>query len=116
MRTFLSVFPETTLWWDGSLMIGSKKPLVLRESDFSWKLEARGDALQQLGVTSFEQLKRAYVAGPDEMRAFVGDGPDPHRRPCRWSSTSCRCRATRTSTSAGCAATSRRESSDDTHV
>ena len=75
MRTFLSVFPETTLWWDGSLMIGSKKRLVLRESDFSWKLQARGDALRELGVTSFDQLKRAYVAGPEEMRAFVGEGP-----------------------------------------
>ena len=75
MRTFLSVFPETTLWWDGSLMIGSKTPLVLRESDFTWKLQPRGDALRQLGVTTFEDLKRRYVAGPDEMRAFVGDGP-----------------------------------------
>ena len=75
MRTFLSVFPEATVWWDGSLMIGSKTPLVLRERDFSWKVEARGDALRELGITSFEQLKRAYVAGPDEMRAFVGDGP-----------------------------------------
>jgi spermidine synthase len=75
MRTFLSVFPEATVWWDGSLMIGSKKRLVLRESDFSWKLQARGDALRELGVGSFERLKAAYVAGPDEMRAFVGDGP-----------------------------------------
>ena len=56
-------------------MIGSKKRLVLRESDFRWKIEARGDALRELGVTSFDQLKRAYRAGPDEMRAFVGEGP-----------------------------------------
>ena len=75
MRTFLSVFPEATLWWDGSLMIGSKKRLVLRESEFAWKLQARGDALRELGVTSFERLTRAYVAGPEEMHAFVGDGP-----------------------------------------
>lgn len=38
-------------------------------------LQARGDALRQLGVTSFGDLKRRYVAGPAEMRAFVGDGP-----------------------------------------
>ena len=75
MRTFLSVFPEATVWWDASLMIGSKKRLILRESDFRWKIEARGDALRELGVTSFDQLKRAYRAGPDEMRAFVGEGP-----------------------------------------
>ena len=75
MRTFLSVFPEATVWWDGSLMIGSKKPLVLRQSDFDWKLTARAEALQEVGITSFERLKAAYVAGPDEMRRFVGEGP-----------------------------------------
>ena len=75
MRTFLRVFPEATLWWDGSLMIGSKKRLVLRASDFAWKMTARPEALRELGVTSFDQLTRAYIAGPDEMRAFVGEGP-----------------------------------------
>ncbi|HJR61287.1 MAG TPA: fused MFS/spermidine synthase [Vicinamibacterales bacterium] len=75
MRTFLSVFPHATVWWDGSLMIGSKKPLILRRSDFDWKLEGRAEALREVGITSFEQLLRAYVAGPDEMRAFVGAGP-----------------------------------------
>ena len=75
MRTFLSVFPEATVWWDGSLMIGSKKPLALRPADFEWKLTARGDALRELGVTSFERLKETYIAGPNEMRAFVGPGP-----------------------------------------
>lgn len=75
MRTFLSVFPEATLWWDGSLMIGSKKPLVLRKADFDWKLGARREALEDVGLTSFEQLTSAYVAGPEEMRAFVGEGP-----------------------------------------
>ena len=75
MRTFLSVFPDATLWWDGSLMIGSKRPLALRKADFEWKLEARPEALQEIQIGSFEQLLGAYVAGPDEMRAFVGDGP-----------------------------------------
>ena len=75
MRTFLSVFPEATLWGGGSLMIGSKKPLVLRRGDFEWKLAARPDALRDAGFDSFEELLSNYVAGPDEMRAFVGDGP-----------------------------------------
>jgi spermidine synthase len=75
MRTFLSVFPEATVWWDGSLMIGSRKPLGLKQSDFDWKMTARGAALRELGVTSFERLKETYIAGPNEMRAFVGAGP-----------------------------------------
>lgn len=75
MRTFLSVFPHATAWTDGSLMIGSKQPLVLREADFEWKLAARPEAVAESGFTSFERLKQAYVAGPEEMRAFVGEGP-----------------------------------------
>ena len=75
MRTFLTVFPETTLWGGGSLMIGSKKPLELRRGDFEWKVAARPEALHDAGFASFEELIGNYVAGPDEMRAFVGDGP-----------------------------------------
>jgi spermidine synthase len=77
MRTFLSVFPYTTLWADGSLMLGSLEPLRLRRADFTWKLqlEGRGEALAQLGVRSFEDLLGLYVAGPDELRRFVGSGP-----------------------------------------
>src|SRR5687767_11195172 len=33
-RTFVSVFPETTLWAGGALMLGSNEPLRLRKSDF----------------------------------------------------------------------------------
>jgi spermidine synthase len=32
-RTFLSVFPETTVWVDGSLMVGSLEPLRLRRAN-----------------------------------------------------------------------------------
>jgi spermidine synthase len=77
MRTFLSVFPETTLWVDGGLMVGSVEPLVLRRSDLDWKLEVPGrrEMLASLGVRSFEDLLGLYIAGPDELRAFVGEGP-----------------------------------------
>lgn len=77
MRTFLSVFPHATLWADGSLMVGSTEPLRLSEADFARKAAMPGNALAltELGIADFEALKRAYVAGPDEMRAFVGDGP-----------------------------------------
>ena len=33
-RTFLSVFPETTAWVDGSLLVGSVEPLRLRRAEF----------------------------------------------------------------------------------
>ncbi|HEX7780674.1 MAG TPA: hypothetical protein VF424_15600, partial [Vicinamibacterales bacterium] len=77
MRTFLSVFPDATLWAGGSLMLGTTEPLRLRAGNLEWKLQVPGRyrALERLGVRSFDDLLRLYRAGPDEMRAFVGDGP-----------------------------------------
>jgi spermidine synthase len=77
MRTFLSVFPETTLWGDGSLMVGSVEPLRLRQSDFDRKMDMPGGAaaLAAFGVHGFDELLRQYVAGPADMRRYVGEGP-----------------------------------------
>jgi spermidine synthase len=76
-RTFLSVFPEATAWIDGGLLLGSNEPLRLRRSDFEWKLDAPGrrQGLKDLGIDTFDKLLAAFTAGPDQLRAFVGDGP-----------------------------------------
>src|SRR6185295_13463619 len=75
-RTFLSVFPETTVWADGSLLVGTLEPLRLRRSDFEWKLKVPGRAqgVRDLGIASFDDLLKLYRAGPEELRAFVGPG------------------------------------------
>ena len=70
MRTFLSVFPYTTLWGDGSLMLGSMKPFTLSQSAY----EARRAGFE-LFPWDLATLKRIYVAGTDDIKAFVGDGP-----------------------------------------
>lgn len=77
MRTFLDVFPEATLWLDGTLMVGSLEPLRLSRSAFERKLEdARTrEALEAVGLDSYDTLLSWYTAGPDEMKAFVGPGP-----------------------------------------
>jgi spermidine synthase len=77
MRTFLSVFPHATLWGDGTLMVGSTRPLVLDRLAYEDRLadEQTRRALSSAGLGSFDNLLSAYVAGPDEMRAFVGPGP-----------------------------------------
>jgi spermidine synthase len=76
-RTFLSVFPQTTVWADGTLLVGMVEPLALRRENFERKLRTAGGAegLHDLNVESWERLLAAYVAGPDELRAFVGNGP-----------------------------------------
>ena len=77
MRTFLDVFPHTTLWLDGNLMVGSTKPLHLSETVFASKRRdpRTAAALDEVGLTSFDVLRSWYTAGPDDLRRFVGDGP-----------------------------------------
>jgi spermidine synthase len=77
MRSFLEVFPNATLWAGGGALIGSKQPLTLDRAAFERKLEdprARA-AMEAVGITDFDTLVARYTAGPDAMRAFVGDGP-----------------------------------------
>jgi spermidine synthase len=77
MRTFLQAYPHATLWAGGGLMIGSAAPLQISRGAFARKLEdpAARAALARAGFDSFDALLRRYSAGPEEMRAFVGDGP-----------------------------------------
>ena len=70
MRTFVSVFPHTTLWAEGGLMLGSMTPFTLSRSAYDAR-RARFDLFNWDLAT----LKRIYSAGPEEVRAFVGDGP-----------------------------------------
>jgi spermidine synthase len=73
MRTFMSVFPHTTLWGDGSLMLGSLTPFELSASAYA---ERRQDPrFRALFDWDLDVLRRSYVAGPDELRRWVGDGP-----------------------------------------
>jgi spermidine synthase len=76
MRTFLSVFPHTTLWHGGSLMVGSTRPLILDEEAFLRKQASPQSkaALDAMGFKSFEDLLSRYTAGPSEIKAFLGEG------------------------------------------
>jgi len=76
-RTFLSVFPNTTVWRDGGVLIGTVEPLHLNRGDFDWKLQVAGRAqgARDLGAESFDKLARFYTTGAEELRDFVGPGP-----------------------------------------
>jgi spermidine synthase len=77
MRTFVNVFPHTTLWHGGSLMVGSSRPLVLDEESFLRKQSSPPTkaALDAMGFRSFDDLLSRYTAGPAELKSFLGDGP-----------------------------------------
>jgi len=77
MRTFLEVFPDATLWYDANFMVGTRRPLTLDRATID-RLRERPEtraALNDVGLTSWAELRSWYTAGPDEMHAFVGAGP-----------------------------------------
>ena len=74
MRTFTAVFPHTTLWDGGSLMIGSSRPLVLDEHAFELgRSPSVRTALRDVGLGTFSERSRLQGRSA-ELRAFVGDG------------------------------------------
>ena len=77
LRTFLDVFPETTLWAGGQLLVGSLEPLTVSRQAFERQLAdpATRAALEDVGLDSFGRLMDLYVAGPDQLRALAGTGP-----------------------------------------
>jgi spermidine synthase len=76
MRTFLEVFPNTTLWQGGTLMVGSLLPLRVSRNTIDEHLRSPRvrAALSAVGISSAEALRRMYTAGPDALRRFVGPG------------------------------------------
>ena len=76
-RTFQSVFPDTTVWVDGTLLVGTLGPQRISRAAVERQF-ARPDtrrALAAIGLTGYDTLLSWYSAGPDELRRFVGDGP-----------------------------------------
>lgn len=76
-RTFLDVFPETTAWVDGTLLVGTVAPLTISRAAFERQLAdpATRESLATVDLTSFDALAGWYSAGPATLRAFVGPGP-----------------------------------------
>ncbi len=77
LRTFRQVFPEMTLWGDGSLMIGMKGPLSIDLDAFRLKLAdpATRKVLDSFNLGDERALLRQFVASPADVRKLVGDGP-----------------------------------------
>ena len=76
LRTFLEVFPQTTLWAE-SFLVGSNAPLRVEAGVFdrvSGQPELKA-ALAAAGLADLESLLRLYTAGPGALQAFAGSGP-----------------------------------------
>ncbi len=76
-RTFQHVFPETTVWVNGSLLIGSVRPLRVDAAQLAKRfgVPTLQPSLTAAGFTDPAALLAHYVAGPDHLRRFIGSGP-----------------------------------------
>ena len=76
-RTFQHVFPETSVWVNGSLLIGSIRPLEIKPAELAGRVAVATlqPSLAAAGFRDAESLLGQYVAGPDDLRRFIGDGP-----------------------------------------
>lgn len=76
-RTFQSVFPETTAWVGGTLLVGTVEPLKVSRAAVERQLARAGtrDEVAALGLTDYDTLMSWFTAGPDDLRRFVGPGP-----------------------------------------
>jgi spermidine synthase len=76
-RTFADVFPYVTLWDNGTLLVGTKRPLRISPESFNWKLQVPGlrDALAAIDIRSFDDLLHEFWGGPSDLREHIGDGP-----------------------------------------
>lgn len=75
MRTFLSVFPDSTLWVNGSLLIGSKQRFTPDRAAFERRMQDPNmqKMLETLDISDFDSLMALYTAGPEELFEFAGN-------------------------------------------
>jgi spermidine synthase len=76
IRTFLDVFPHSTLWYDGNMLVGSLTPLQVNPASVATRFRVRRvrESLATAGLHDAEALRAWYSAGPEELRRFVGPG------------------------------------------
>jgi len=76
-RTFQQVFPETSVWVNGSLLIGSIRPLDIEEAELADRFAAAAlqPSLAAAGFRDPESLLGHHVASSEDLRRFIGAGP-----------------------------------------
>jgi hypothetical protein len=67
------VFPHTTLWADGTLMVGSLKPFTFSRS--AYERRSQDPQFRELFNWSYDRIADTYLAGPPDVQQWVGPGP-----------------------------------------
>ncbi|GIW08327.1 MAG: hypothetical protein KatS3mg060_3132 [Dehalococcoidia bacterium] len=77
VRSFYEVFPEATMWYHGTILVGAKGPLRLDYDAIEAKFQdpRLRAVMEDLGIRGVNDVMREFVGRPDEVRAFLGPGP-----------------------------------------
>lgn len=77
LRAFLDAFPQTTLWGDGSLMVGWDHPPAVSRARIEAMLRdpATRPVLAMMNVENFDHLARMFRAAPSQVPGIAGEGP-----------------------------------------
>ncbi|HKW90963.1 MAG TPA: fused MFS/spermidine synthase [Methylomirabilota bacterium] len=79
IRTFQSVFPNTTVWLSGGdvLLIGGPDQLIVDPARFMVRVsaEAVAHSLRGIGITDGPTLWGLFLLDPQRAREYTGDGP-----------------------------------------
>jgi spermidine synthase len=77
MRSFLAAFPHVSRWFDGSLLVGSDRPLdpALPWVDRVLEQPLARAALSQVNIRHGDDVRRHYLGDRAAVEAYVGEGP-----------------------------------------
>jgi spermidine synthase len=76
IRTFLEVFPHVSLWFDGSLLVGSEQPIDRRLPwvDRVFQQPLARAALSQVNVRSGDDVRKMFLADRAGIESSIGPG------------------------------------------
>jgi spermidine synthase len=77
VRTFLTAFPNSTLWLGGDLLVGSPSPLRISRTELEARLadpSARA-SLAEVGFNHAQDVLAQFRATSEELHAYAGAGP-----------------------------------------
>jgi predicted membrane-bound spermidine synthase len=77
VRTFLTAFPNSTLWLSGDLLIGAPGPLTVSRSELEARLAdptARA-SLAEVGLNHAQDVLAQFRGSSPELAAYASDGP-----------------------------------------
>ncbi len=75
MRSFVETFPYVTLWANGSLLAGSKRPITLERAALLQRLTdpAARDSLASIGLNTPDDVLALYTGNREEALRYLAD-------------------------------------------